>query len=77
MPATTEQWGRCEPVLRRFDGWPEQDWAAVAEGGWDTLHENARDYLEYLSDELDTPIYAVGVGPGRDESIVLDEPFEA
>jgi adenylosuccinate synthase len=74
IPATTEQWARCEANFRTFDGWPEQDWDAVAAEGYDALHENARAYLEYISDELDTPIYAVGIGPGRDQSIVLEEP---
>ena len=76
MPTTTEQWGDCEPVFETFDGWPEVDWGAVAADGYDAIPGNARAYLEYLSDELDTPIYAVGVGPGRNESIVLDHPFE-
>jgi len=76
MPTTTERWGECEPVFETFDGWPEADWQAVAEEGYDAIPENARTYLEYISDELETPIYAVGVGPGRDESVVLETPFE-
>ncbi|WP_134670900.1 adenylosuccinate synthase [Halorussus marinus] len=76
LPATTEQWADCEPNLRRFDGWSDVDWAAVAEEGYDAVPENARAYLEYVSDELDTDIYAVGVGPGREETVVLEDPFE-
>ncbi|WP_254537915.1 adenylosuccinate synthase [Halomarina litorea] len=75
MPATTEQWGRCTATYREFDGWEAVDWAAVAEEGYDALPENARTFLEYISDELDTPIYAVGVGPGRDETVVVENPF--
>ena len=76
VPATTEEWGRCEPTYRAFDGWEECDWDAVAEEGYDALPENARTYLEYVSDELDVPLYAIGIGPGRDQSIVLEHPFE-
>jgi adenylosuccinate synthase len=76
VPATTEQWGDCEPNYRTFEGWPDVDWEVVSEEGYEALPENARTYLEYVSDELDTPIYAVGVGPGRDESVVLEHPFE-
>ena len=75
MPSTTEQWADCEAVLRTFEGWPDVDWGAVAEEGYEAIPENARAYLEYLSDELDTPIYAVGVGPGREETIVVESPF--
>ena len=76
VPATTEEWAACEPTYRTFDGWPDVDWAAAADEGYDALPENARTYLEYVSSELDVPIYAVGVGPGRGESIVLEHPFE-
>ena len=76
MPATTERWGECDVVYRSFDGWPDTDWAAVAEEGYDALPGPARDYLDYLADELEVDIYAVGVGPGREESIVLQNPFE-
>ncbi|MFC6717419.1 adenylosuccinate synthase [Natrialbaceae archaeon GCM10025810] len=76
MPPTTEQWGRCEATLKTFDGWPAVDWAEVAEEGYDAIPENARTYLEYVSEELDAPIYAIGVGPGREETVVLENPYE-
>jgi adenylosuccinate synthase len=76
MPPTTEAWGECVPTFRTFDGWPEVDWSAAAQEGIEALPDAARRYVQYVSDELDTPLYAVGVGPGRDESIVLDHPFE-
>ncbi|WP_340101881.1 adenylosuccinate synthase [Salinibaculum salinum] len=76
MPPTTEKWGECDPVFRTFDGWPEEDWEAVAEKGYDALPDTAQAYLDYLSEELDTPIYTVGIGPDRSESIVLERPFE-
>ncbi|AGB32555.1 adenylosuccinate synthetase [Natrinema pellirubrum DSM 15624] len=76
MPSTTEQWGRCEATFKSFDGWPEVDWAAVAEDGYEAIPENARTYLEYVSDELDAPVYAVGVGPGREETVVVKNPYE-
>ncbi len=76
VPPTTEKWARCEAQFRSFEGWPDVDWAAVAEEGYDAIPENARTYLEYISDELDAPIYAVGVGPGREETIVVETPYE-
>jgi len=76
MPPTTEQWGRCEATFKSFDGWPEVDWAEVAAEGYEAIPENARTYLEYISDELETPIYAVGVGPGREETVIVENPYE-
>jgi len=75
MPPTTERWADCEPVFRTFDGWDEQDWEAVAAEGYDALPENAQTYLEYMSDELDVPIYAIGVGPSREDTIVRETPY--
>jgi adenylosuccinate synthase len=75
MPPTTEKWADCEANFRIFDGWDDVDWAAVAEEGYDAIPENARKYLDYLSAELDTPIYAVGVGPGREETVVVEDVY--
>jgi adenylosuccinate synthase len=75
MPATTERWGDCSVEYRTFDGWAADDWSAIAAEGYDAIPENARDYLEYLESELHTPIYAVGVGPDRDDTIVRERPF--
>ncbi|WP_246987699.1 adenylosuccinate synthase [Halorientalis marina] len=75
MPPTTERWGECEPNYRTFDGWTDANWDLVADEGYDAIPANAREYLEYVSDELDTPIYAVGVGPNREQTAVLEHPF--
>ena len=75
LPATTERWADCEATFRSFDGWEDADWDAVAAEGYDALPENARAYLDYVSEELDVPIYAVGVGPGREQTIVREDPL--
>jgi adenylosuccinate synthase len=76
MPATTEAWARCEPVLREFEPWPEANWSQVAEAGYEAIPPAARTYLDYLSEEVDAPVYAVGVGPDREETVELTNPFE-
>ena len=73
MPTTTERWGDCEVTFRTFDGWPDVDWEAVEASGYDAIPENARAYLEYIAEEVGAPIYAVGVGPGREQTIVMEE----
>jgi len=76
IPATVERWADCEPNFRRFEGWPELDRERVSAAGYEALPENARAYLEYVSAELETPLYAIGVGPGRDQSIVREHPLD-
>ncbi|ELY57079.1 adenylosuccinate synthetase [Natronococcus amylolyticus DSM 10524] len=76
MPPTTEEWGDCEANLKSFEGWDDVDWSAVADEGYEAIPENARSYLEYVADELEADIYAVGVGPGREETVVVENPYE-
>jgi len=76
MPATTERWGECEAVLREFDGWPDVDWSEVAKAGYEAVPENARRYLEYLEGELEASVYAVGVGPSREATVVVESPWD-
>ena len=76
VPTTTDRWERCEPVFAELDTWDEFDSAAVAEGGYDALPDAAREYLELVADEIDTPVYAVGVGPDREETVELVNPFD-
>ncbi|WP_435363787.1 adenylosuccinate synthase [Haloarchaeobius sp. DYHT-AS-18] len=73
MPATTEKWGECEANFRTFDGWDPVDWSAVE--AWEDLPENCRTYLEYISEELGADIYCVGMGPDREDTLVLDSPY--
>jgi len=75
MPATTDLWGDCEPNYRTFEGWQADDWSAVAGRGYEAIPENARAYLEYLADELDVEVYAAGVGPEREDTVVRHHPL--
>ena len=75
VPATVREWAACEPVYRTFAGWPDVDWAAVAEEGYGAVPANARTYLEYVSDQTGVDLYAVGIGPDREDSVVLEHPL--
>ncbi|QCJ47951.1 adenylosuccinate synthase [Haloprofundus sp. MHR1] len=77
IPSTTDEWARCDPVLKEFEPWPEVDWSDVAEAGYEAIPEAACDYLDYLSEQVDAPVYAVGVGPDREQSVELANPFES
>ena len=76
VPTTTQRWARCEPVYREFDTWSAGDWTGAAETGYDALPESARSYVEFVAEEVDAAVYAVGVGPDREETIELVNPFE-
>lgn len=74
MPADMDDWAACEPVYRDFDGWDGVDWDSVR--GYDDLPAEAREYVEYLEDEIGAPFYAVSVGPDREQTITRKDPFD-
>ena len=76
VPVSNSEWDRCTVNYRQFDGWPDVDWSEVAQEGYEAIPENARTYLEYIETEIDTPIYAVSVGPAREDTIILEDPYE-
>ena len=54
---------------REFPGWHE-DITGVRD--YDELPQQARDYLDFISDYLGIPIALIGVGPARDQIIWTD-----
>lgn len=74
-PSTTAEWARCTPRYESVETWADQDWSELADVGYDGLPENARAYIEFVSETLELPVYAVSVGPEREETIILRDPF--
>jgi adenylosuccinate synthase len=67
MPMSQTDFHHAAPVYEEFPGWDEDITAARS---MDDLPKNARRYVEALEAMTSVPISVVGVGPGRDESIV-------
>ncbi|MFY7851875.1 MAG: adenylosuccinate synthetase, partial [Brevundimonas sp.] len=55
-----------------FPGWSEST-AGVTE--WDKLPPAARAYLRALEELAGCPLSIVSTGPGRESTIVLQDPF--
>jgi adenylosuccinate synthase len=68
VPACTEKYARCEPVYRDFAGWTEN--LSKAKKLAD-LPNNARKYLDAMTEMAGVPIGWVSVGPARDEVITV------
>jgi len=77
MPLTSQDFALCTPVYKEFAGWEDlgAGWDKCAGNSLEKLPKNARTYLEFISKELATPIYFVGVGPSREHAIVLKDVF--
>ena len=59
---------QVEPVYKNFDGWKTST-EGVKE--FNKLPENAKKYINFISDFIDTPINIVSIGPGRNQIIKL------
>jgi adenylosuccinate synthase len=72
VPANLNHLAACKPVYETLVGW-RQDIRAIRR--YQDLPELARRYLTRIADLTGVPIQIVSVGPGRDETIVVDNPF--
>jgi adenylosuccinate synthase len=68
LPMNQVDFARAIPVYETFPGWTEDISAART---LDDLPRNARDYVAALEKMIKAPISAIGVGPGRDETIAV------
>ncbi len=68
LPMNQADFARAVPVYETFPGWHEDITGART---LDDLPRNARNYVTALEKMIKAPISAVGVGPGRDETIAV------
>lgn len=74
MPMTQSEFHHAKPIYEYFDGWTEDITEAKA---LEDLPENARKYVEKLEEISGCRISAVGVGPGREQTIVVRDLIES
>ena len=67
MPMTQSEFARAEPVYEEMPGWWE-DISTARE--FDDLPAKARDYVLRLEELAGAHVSCIGVGPGRDQTIV-------
>ena len=67
LPASQTDFHHAKPIYEYLPGWEEDISKARSVSD---LPKNAQDYVKYLEEISGAPISAIGVGPGRDETIV-------
>jgi adenylosuccinate synthase len=72
-PMLVEDFGDVEAVYEELPGWKE---STVGLTSYQQLPENARRYLERMQDIVGVPVDIVSTGPDRDQTIILNHPFE-
>jgi adenylosuccinate synthase len=72
-PIGEEAFAACQPVYIDVPGWTE---STVGIKNYDDLPVNAKQYLAKIEEVTETPIAIVSTGPERNETIILNHPFE-
>ncbi len=72
LPTNTSDLARVEPVYKSLTGWSE-DLTQVR--SLQDLPQAARDYVQFIGNELATPIDVVSVGPGREQTLWIKPLF--
>ena len=57
-----------EPIYTEFKGWESSTEDAKS---FEELPENAKNYINYISNFIETPIKIISIGPGRNQIIKL------
>ena len=72
-PASLKKLAQCTPIYEEMPGWKED----VSEArSIDQLPEQARAYLQRIEEITGVPLSIISVGPGREQTITLKEPFD-
>ncbi len=70
FPPTLKILSRCRPVYEEMPGWEEDISSA---GAFGDLPVNARNYIRRISELLGLPVALIGVGPGREQTLLMQE----
>jgi adenylosuccinate synthase len=73
FPTSLKTLGECTPVYEAMPGW-EEDISGIR--NYDDLPDNTKAYLKRVEELAGTPVRIISVGPGRDETIVMNNPFK-
>jgi adenylosuccinate synthase len=65
VPSDPDEFAAVKPVYEEFDGWGD-----LGDGSWEALPKEAREFLQFLREKTGAQIKLVGIGPGREQTIV-------
>ena len=73
MPASVEDQLKIEPIYKTFKGWkkPTNGIKNITE-----LPQEAKDYIYAIEDFIEAKISSVSTSPERDDTILIENPFD-
>lgn len=72
VPASIEEYEKCEPIFIEMDGWDEDITNVTS---FEELPKNAQNYINKIVELTSVPVKIFSVGPDRKQTILLDEIF--
>ena len=72
FPTSLKVLAECKPIYETLPGWSE-DITKIRK--MENLPKNTKNYLNRISELTETPIHIVSLGPERNETIILKNPF--
>ncbi|XXQ68878.1 adenylosuccinate synthase [Neisseriaceae bacterium B1] len=73
LPFGAAQVEGCTPIYEMMDGWTETTFGVKS---YDALPTNAKKYLKRIEEVCGAPVAIVSTGPDREETILIQHPFE-
>ncbi len=73
MPSSIKQAAAVKPVYEQVNGWKEE---IDGVRNFDDLPQKAKDYVRWIEDFTEVEANIVSVGPDRNETLLLKNPFE-
>ena len=72
-PASLAELDRCKPIYDELPGWDEDITHVTM---FEDLPENAKNYLKRIEELTATPLATVSVGPDREQTMILHDPWK-
>ncbi len=72
FPGNLNRLAECKPVYESMPGWSE-DISGIRK--MEDMPQNTINYIKRMEELVEVPAAIISIGPGRDETIVLDNPF--
>ena len=73
LPAAVEDQLKIKPIYKTFDGWNK---STSGIKNIDDLPENAKNYIKEVENFIETKISSISTSPERDDTILIENPFE-
>ena len=73
LPAAVEDQLKIKPIYKTFPGWRK---STNGIKNMDDLPENAKNYIYAIEDFIETKISSVSTSPEREDTILIENPFE-